>query len=641
MCKTCNPGTYVPSYAAPGNSTGDCQVCPTGTNKSSNAGFRACPCLKDYFRRDRFGPCNICPKEGVDCSDEAQRLKPGFWWTWSFDLKSLKNYQCFAENLKIEIDYEKNCSTFHSALPKPLPCPGGKVACPVHGDSINVSCAPGYTGWLCSQCTTTHYPWFEYCFACPSAWHFALECLGVLIIIFLFVLVGIWDHKRKRSNKRTVVDILIARFKIILGYYQVIGAMFSSFHDVQWPKQMSNLGAVLRLLELNMFKLVAKPSCYFPTLHLDIYNEYVIGVCFCGLIVTVSLSVYTAHAIFVHRIRSRRSDVSREIQRASMKLKCCLFVVFMLYVTYLSVCNVIVALLPAACYKLCLDENDNHCSNRLRSDPSIDCDSRIHHKYTYAAYASFAYIVGFPLVLLALLSRYSKKKDKDLEDVASNNTCSEEHGNVNDEEDPIMSNDPGNHESGVGTGSISALDNVSPCQSSNTPADEDSILVEHMEDETSFQDERTEIDDNHLADLSESYTGDRRNYNASNYPLYLRFLCENYKEEFWYWEILELVRKVFQTVLVVVFGSQDSLTLGITLALSVIFLTSHAYYKPMKDRFEHWLQMVSLAAIFFNLLMASMLLMGSKSHASPTHDIVLIVFIVALNVLVFGMAVGK
>lgn len=73
-------------------------------------------------------------------------------------------------------------------------------------------------------------------------------------------------------------------------------------------------------------------------------------------------------------------------------------------------------------------------------------------------------------------------------------------------------------------------------------------------------------------------------------PQCLKFLCENYKTDFWYWEVVELARKVTQTVLITMLGWENKFTVLLTIGISVLFLTLHARYRPMKSIREQRLQ---------------------------------------------------
>ncbi|XP_022104873.1 slit homolog 1 protein-like [Acanthaster planci] len=100
-CQKCNDGTYVTPAAHPGISPADCVVCPTGTKKNLHAGFRACSCVDNYYRKDRFGECYPCPAEGLNCTGEYQHLLPGFWWTWDWGSDgNFRSYERFVKNLR-------------------------------------------------------------------------------------------------------------------------------------------------------------------------------------------------------------------------------------------------------------------------------------------------------------------------------------------------------------------------------------------------------------------------------------------------------------------------------------------------------------------------------------------------------------
>ncbi|KAJ8048240.1 Carboxypeptidase N subunit 2 [Holothuria leucospilota] len=114
-------------------------------------------------------------------------------------------------------------------------------------------------------------------------------------------------------------------------------------------------------------------------------------------------------------------------------------------------------------------------------------------------------------------------------------------------------------------------------------------------------------------------------------PIWLRFLCENYKPQFWYWEIIELARKVSQTMLVTLFGWEDALTVLLTIALSVLYLTLHVKLSPMKSQFEQRLQvMFSLIAIFINILIVAVPIPATYGPAISTCLILINMFVISI-----------
>ena len=77
----------------------------------------------------------------------------------------------------------------------------------------------------------------------------------------------------------------------------------------------------------------------------------------------------------------------------------------------------------------------------------------------------------------------------------------------------------------------------------------------------------------------------------------IKFLHENYKPSYWYWEVIEMYRKLLLTSVLPMFASQNRVVLCIGIIFSSFFSVLHAYIKPIKDSFEHCLQLSSLSVI--------------------------------------------
>ncbi|XP_072046545.1 uncharacterized protein [Amphiura filiformis] len=284
------------------------------------------------------------------------------------------------------------------------------------------------------------------------------------------------------------------------------------------------------------------------------------------------------------------------------KKKCYMYILLLLFITYPSMCNVTLSLLPTGCDDFCLDEEEVYCVRKLRTDYSIDCSTKEHHFFTCAAYIALAYVIGFPMLLLVLLYIHSKGKYTS----GKENAIQVSRKNIKERNLVDLSRKPDDDECLNINGNISDLD--------------------------------VSEDDDTLLDISTSRHGRDKDLCSNNdeqsFPLWLRFLCENYRDEFWFWEILELLRKILQTALVVLYGSDDPWYLTVTIAISVAFLTSHAYFKPMKDNFEHRLQMSSLAAVFLNLLVAMALMMPNEQQSSPAEAMATTILVILLNFVV-------
>ena len=128
----------------------------TGTDTDFLAGYRACKCLKGFYRTHMFEKCHKC-LQGMACQDDHISLKSGYWWEWR-NQTSKGRYQKFIKNLAavlpaLGIDYVQ----YPHPIPTPHQCPR-EEACKGGLDS---PCADGYEGPLCAVCSLGYYrqPW--------------------------------------------------------------------------------------------------------------------------------------------------------------------------------------------------------------------------------------------------------------------------------------------------------------------------------------------------------------------------------------------------------------------------------------------------------------------------------------------------
>ena len=126
----------------------------------------------------------------------------------------------------------------------------------------------------------------------------------------------------------------------------------------------------------------------------------------------------------------------------------------------------------------------------------------------------------------------------------------------------------------------------------------------------------------------------------------MRFLYENYSSSCWFWEVVDLGRKVVLTSVLALVGAESRTHLGVAALLSGLYTVVFAYYKPVTDIFEYWLQLASLLAT--NLNMSTGMLLKIPSQADVTSDassqfesVGVAVLLVANNLFVSSIIIGK
>ncbi|KAJ8018935.1 hypothetical protein HOLleu_42784 [Holothuria leucospilota] len=567
-CKTCPNGTYAKLEGA--TSIADCKVCPDGTNKKIHAGFRACHCLDNYARSDRFGPCFPC-LEGYNCSgNDYKSLRPGFYWNWSFDNASLSRYKRFVNNLRNETKFFSNVSPdtrYPLEIPQVFRCPRFNN-CKNAPGALEVSCLKGYRGWLCSKCAKGFFSVMSSCLPCPGSAYFVVEIIVFSLILLAIILLAVRQNKTSLNvgyQRRNVFDMVLSRGKIVLGFYQVVGEFFISFHEINFIGSLFIIGELFALLEMNILRLFVKPQCIHEKLVINPKIEFIIGMSFPCVSILIAVVVWKVKiAYFKYRHPSLANGRLMLLYRYNLKTKIVSCVLVLLFLTYPSICTTIFQLYPPACQKFCLDVNKVHCIYLLRSDFDINCkELTVYHISSYVA--TVGYVIAFPAILYVFL----RKKIH-----ANHFKLFQKDGN-----------------------STEALDN------------------------STTRDNSTETE---MGLCSDDVT-----------PVWINFLCENYKPQYWYWEIVELARKVIQTFLITMLGRHNNFTVLLTIGIAVSFLILHARFLPMKSKFEQGLQvMFSLVAVFINVLLAAMRV--PVKHSGP-----LSIALTILNVVVISIIVGE
>ena len=124
----------------------------------------------------------------------------------------------------------------------------------------------------------------------------------------------------------------------------------------------------------------------------------------------------------------------------------------------------------------------------------------------------------------------------------------------------------------------------------------------------------------------------------------MSFLYENYKDDAWYWELVEVVRKLILTCGIILIGRESRAYVGLASICSGLFAIFYAFRKPIRDEFEDKLQLTSLLVIFLNLGIGVILKIPKESVPSDVDqyvDSLLVnILVVGANVLVIVLVVG-
>ncbi|KAL9978290.1 hypothetical protein ACROYT_G015789 [Oculina patagonica] len=550
QCKKCPNGTFVSLDNRPGKRASDCVACPQGTDTDSFAGFRGCKCLTGFYRTHLFESCQPCQQDGLQCVNDYATLKPGFWWQWYNDVfKGL--YRNFTLNLRSSNpSFDSHVLDYPFNMPKPYECPR-KESCL---GGLNSGCEDGYEGPLCEVCSRGYYKRFQTCRKCPSrAWMAGQLTITAVLLVILFVVV-VWTsiRKSKRSKQRPLVDIILARLKIIIGFYQVTFGLLEAFAFVQWPDSLAVISKYSEMLQLNVLQ-IAPLHCLFPQLKVDAFGSLFAILAMNGTAVFFALVAYWVRKFMILK-NHQLDDESKLTQISKTKELVYRNLFFFLFVTYLSTCSKTANVLPLACREICYDDTGDFCFKYLKSDFTVECRSPRYKRLVVVAYCAIVYIVCLPLAAFVVLWR--------------------KHRNIKVTEDDS-----------------------------------------------------------------------RRHRQNTNNELAagIRFLCENYNANSWYWELVETVRKVILTSGLILVGGESRAYVGLACVVSGLYGIFFAYVSPVEDRFENKLMLISLAVTFVNLGIGAVSKIPKENvpaSIDPYVDSVMFkMLVIGANTLVIGLLV--
>ncbi|XP_048586485.1 uncharacterized protein LOC5518949 isoform X4 [Nematostella vectensis] len=315
-CKECNMGTFVHPNNTPATSPTSCQACPQGTNSGDKAMYRACSCLPNFYRLDRFGRCSPCPDKSLKCEDDYAILVSGYYWKWTNQSKRVQ-YDSFILNLLVKNStFQTGVTAFSGSLPARFKCPRDSCL-----GGLDSTCKEGYQGPLCAICKSDYFDRMNRCIHCPSKLRASFQILGVTVAFVLVLLAVLWGDKKKIDHsRRTVADVILSCFKIVVGFYQVMAGMYSAFTNIQWPSSVVWMQKTLHYIQLNILE-IAPISCLTEILAFDALQQFAL-VLSINVIVVALFLVYLGLRIRVIQKKSAWDQAKKYENVAGTKSSC-------------------------------------------------------------------------------------------------------------------------------------------------------------------------------------------------------------------------------------------------------------------------------------------------------------------------------
>ena len=125
----------------------------------------------------------------------------------------------------------------------------------------------------------------------------------------------------------------------------------------------------------------------------------------------------------------------------------------------------------------------------------------------------------------------------------------------------------------------------------------------------------------------------------------LGFLLENYQHHSWYWELVEMSRKVIITSGLILVGQESRSYIGLAWVIAGMYGVLFSWIKPILDVTENRLMAASLAVTVVNLGIGAVSRIPVENLAvsvdTYTDAVLFNMLVLGANTLVIGLLVGK
>ncbi|XP_071852196.1 uncharacterized protein [Apostichopus japonicus] len=524
-----------------GSSATQCILCPEGTKQSTFAGYRACLCKNNYTRLHRFEKCSVCLEEGLDCSQDYKALSHGYYWNWTFPNASLMEYSNFVLNLQTENVHYDQSSVEYQQLIPRV------FACSRPENCVNKNSHE--VDGIAGSCAVGYRGWL--CSKCVRGYYsvlgFCLPCPNIVWVCF-------------EIGMTVCIFIIFLVFVIVKSKKQNRSEEGRTIADIVSSRVKIVLGFYQVIGEL------------FEAFH---------SVSWAGVL------HYVGEWMTVLEFNILRLIVKPHCLHEKLSLDPKLqFKIALLF-------PLVVILIAFTCQHIFRV----YFKYRKRYDAH---DLKLRLAETRSALSTYVLLILFvtyPSTCDIIFSFYPGACDTFA--VYKENDISITLLRTDYD---IVCSDLIYYQIFAFLATLLYVISF--------PVLLLLFLSKYIKRERAH-DHISEPDTNLLNSVDSlmsqpiALNSSDNNAETRAIPVWLNFLCENFKPGFWFWEILELARKVTQTMLITLLGWDDPLTMLFTIGVSVLFLTLHVKFSPMKSPFEQRLQLFSLAVIFVNVLFAA------------------------------------
>ena len=101
-----------------------------------------------------------------------------------------------------------------------------------------------------------YYHLLNHCRKCPETLWFIIQLCGIAIVIAIITVSIVLARKRRCPSGQKMSDTILARLKIVIGFYQVTSSTLSTFSYVEWPGTLLTVVQYANIVQLNLLQII-------------------------------------------------------------------------------------------------------------------------------------------------------------------------------------------------------------------------------------------------------------------------------------------------------------------------------------------------------------------------------------------------
>ena len=589
--RACVPGEYDDASA------NACVACPAGTYSFATT-----------------EPCRGCPDHAT-CDGGASMAADDGWWRSAYDSDEVRKCR-----------FEDACDG-HVDLWADVDAPLGADA----------QCAGDHTGPMCALCagdrqldaSTGH------CVPCRRAEGAqGLVAIAVAVVAVAAMLLGLRAFARRsydavlEAGDRALVRFNDAKaiLKILVVFYQIVGGAPRSFPTVDFPRALAGLADAVRFLDFDVTAFLASTCLFGSADYLDTLKVMTAG----PVALLLALQAYKKAASYV------KPDESDALEQRWGGWQ--LLVSFLVYGTSSYV--VIRALVCDGDFTAS-PASEFYRETFLFEDYSVSCDTARYRAHaTYAVAMVFVYPIGIPLSYLVLLiaqkhniaprdvralarAVVERSKEADVDGALDREKARfDADYAAAPEKDDLFASRPSTDALATARARRLAADKVE--RATLAVVRRDCALAYLRAGGRGLARTTSDLGSG-ASEATEARLGDRLvsvHRDLEPACLEIAFLYEEYDPQFWYFEILECVRRLLLTALLPLPQSavaHDSIAHGAAACfIAACFAGLYANLRPFASDTLDTYANVMQAVLLLNLF--AILLMDADQHACDARD---------------------